>query len=372
MRAAIVGTGGIAKVHARIVHELYGTVVGVVGRTRSGASAFGVGEPYDDLARMLDEQKPDVVHICTPNHLHAEQTIAAFKAGAHVLCEKPMATITDDARRMMDAADRAKRVGAIAYCYRGYPLVQILRTRIATGEFGALRRVGGEYLSQDVIDPQKYVWHFTPGSVGRAFALMDYGVHWFDLVEHVTGLKITEVTAQFSTHQKSRTWRGGAGEGVRPNGAAKADGSVDVTNDLEEQADLLVRLENGAAGVATVSAVSPGHPNNIVLSVDGPERGFDWRQQEPNTYVERSSRGNTIRQRAPEDLPPDLGWMAMVPAGHAEGYVDAFRNVVREAWSAMRGEGGTYPTFADGLRGVALVDAAVESARNRRPVAVKS
>jgi predicted dehydrogenase len=178
MRAAIVGTGGIAKVHARLIHELGGTVVGVCGRTLGAAAAFGAGVPYDNLVRLLAEQKPDVVHVCTPNHLHAEQSIAAFAAGAHVLCEKPMAISREECLRMIEAADRAGRVGGIAYCYRGYPLIEVIRARVLAGNFGALRRIGGCYLSQDVLDPAKYVWHFTPGSVGPAFALMDYGVHW--------------------------------------------------------------------------------------------------------------------------------------------------------------------------------------------------
>jgi len=370
MRAAIVGTGGIAKVHARIVHELHGELVGVVGRTRASAEAFGIGAPYDDLARMLKEQKPDVVHVCTPNYLHAEQAIEAFRAGAHVLCEKPMAVSRTEALRMIEAADKAGKIGAIAYCYRGYPLIETLRARVAKGGFGRLRRVGGCYFSQDVFAPSKYVWHFTPGSVGPAFALMDYGVHWFDLAEYVTGDRIAEITALFSTHQEKRIWRGLPGEGPRPRGSATSDGGVEVDVDLEDQADMLIRFETGAAGSASISAVSPGHPNNLGLVADGSEGGFDWYQQSPNTYVERGVGGNVVHQRAPEALPAHLAWMSSVPAGHAEGYVDAFRNVVRPAWSAMRGEKAGYPTFADGLRGLILVEAAVKSARNRRPIEI--
>jgi predicted dehydrogenase len=368
MRAAIIGTGYIARVHGRLIGELQGRVIAVCGRTRSSAAQFGVGEPYDNISTMLREQRPDVVHVCSPNHLHAEQAIAALQAGAHVLCEKPLATSAEDARRMIDAAAKAGRIGAVAYCYRGYPLVEILRARVAAGGFGALRRVGGCYLSQDVVPPDKYVWHFSPGQVGPAFALMDYGVHWFDLLEFVTGERIREMLAQFSTHQRQRVWRGGIGEGPKPAGTQAADGSVQVDVRLEEQADLLIRLSNGAAGAATISGAAPGHPNTIILSADGPERGFDWNQQDANVYLERHPSGNTVRQRAPEDMPADRAWMTMVPAGHVEGYLDAFRNVIQQAWRAMQGEAMVYPTFADGLRGVRLVEAAVQSARTGRPV----
>jgi predicted dehydrogenase len=370
VRAAIIGTGGIAKVHVRLIRELGGELVGVCGRTLDSARSFATAVAYDDVTRMLREQKPDVVHVCSPNHLHAEHSIAAFESGAHVLCEKPMATNTDECRRMIDAAAKAGRIGAVAYTYRGYPLVEILRRKVADGEFGVLRRIGGCYLSQDVLPADKYVWLFTPGTTGRSYALMDLGIHWLDLVEYVTGARIHEITAQFSTHQQERIWRGGAGEGPRPLGSPTGDGGIRVGMTLEEQADLLIRLDNGAAGALTVSGLAPGHPNTIVLSADGPTGGFDWNQQEPNTYLHRTAAGNTLVQRRPEDLPDEAAWMSTLPAGHAEGYLDAFRNVVYRAWSAMQGKSMCFPSFSDGARGVRLVEAAIQSAADRRTVIV--
>ena len=369
-RAAIVGAGGIARVHARIIHEIGGSVVGVCGRTLASAEAFGPWPAYDNLNRLLTEQRPDVVHICTPNNLHAEQALASFAAGAHVLCEKPLATTVAEASRMVDAAAAAGRIGAVAYCYRGYPLIEVLRARVADGDLGTLRRVGGCYLSQDVFDADAYQWHFSPGTVGASYALMDYGVHWFDLVEYVTGARITEISAQFSTHQAQRTWRGAAGQGPKPAGKATDDGSVAVPVTLEDQADLLIRLDNGAAGACSVSAVSVGHPNTIVLSADGAKAGFDWNQQEPNVYCERSTAGTLVRQRTPSALPAARSWMSQLPAGHAEGYVDAFRSIVAQAWTAMQDADTGYPSFMDGLRGVQLVAAAVDSATRRQAVVI--
>ncbi len=369
MRAAIVGAGGIARVHARLIRELGGNLVGVCGRTLAAARAFDA-EPYDNLQQLLREQKPEVVHVCSPNHLHAEHSMMAFAAGAHVVCEKPMATNADSCRRMIEAAEQAQRLGAIAYTYRGYPLIEVLRRQVADGRFGALRRIGGCYLSQDVWAPDTYVWMFTPGTTGGSYVLMDLGVHWLNLAEYVAGTRILELSAQFSTHQKRRVWRGGAGQGPRPPGVAAADGAVAVETALEDHADLLLRFDNGAAGGLTVSGVSPGHPNTILLSADGAERGFDWNQQNPNVWIERGETGNTVRQRNPSDLPVALAWMSMLPPGHAEGYVDAFRNIVCQAWSAMRGEDVAFPGFADGLRGVSLVEAAIRSAVERRAVIV--
>ncbi|MFL5337659.1 MAG: Gfo/Idh/MocA family protein [Geminicoccaceae bacterium] len=362
MRVAIVGSGGIARIHARLVRELGGEVAAVCGRTLDGARSLGVGTPFDDLTAMLTTIRPDVVHVCTPNHLHAEQTIAALATGAHVLCEKPLATNSGDGRRMVEAATAAGRVGAVAYCYRGYPLLRALRRDVAAGRFGRLRRIGGVYLSQDVFAADKYQWHFSPGTVGSSYALMDYGVHWLDLAEFVTGRRIVAVTAQLSTHQGRRVWRGGAGQGPRPPGEEQVDGGAAVHFKLEDQADLLLRFEGGAAGALTVSAVSPGHPNHIALSVDGDLAGFDWQQERPNTCLERRPGAITVRQRDPDAMDPADRWSAGTPAGHPEGYLDAFRNVIAESWQAMGGEAVSYPSFADGLRGVELVERALASA----------
>ena len=138
MRAAIIGTGGVARVHARLIRELGGELVGVCGRTLQSARSFGAASAYDDVARLLKDQTPDVVHVCSPNHLHASHSIAALDAGAHVLCEKPMATSSAECQQMMEATAKAGRVGAIAYTYRGYPLVEMLRHKVAERVFGSL------------------------------------------------------------------------------------------------------------------------------------------------------------------------------------------------------------------------------------------
>jgi predicted dehydrogenase len=371
MRVAIFGSGYIARVHARIARELGGTVVAVCGRSLASAEAFGVGVAYDSVERLLAEQKPDVVHICTPNQFHAGQAIAAFAAGAHVICEKPLATSIDDASRMIEAADKAGRFGATMYNYRGYPLVETIRNRVRAGDLGTLRRVGGCYLSEDVCDPDKYVWHFTPGAVGPAFALMDLGVHWFDLVEYVTGRHFSEITAQFSTHQRRRIWRGRPGEGPRPEGRRMSGGEVEVDVGLEDQADLLVRLDGGAAGSVTVSALSVGHPNSIRIAFDGSERGIDWHQQEPDFYVERSPDGALVRQRRAEDQ-ANADTLAFLPKGHPQGYLDAFRNVMASAWQRMTTGEGSAPSFSDGLRGLHIVEAAVRSAAERKTIAIRA
>jgi predicted dehydrogenase len=372
MRAALIGAGYIARVHARLIRELGGEVVAVCGRTLSSASAFGMGNAYDNVTAMLRAEQPDVVHVCSPNPFHAEQTIAAFAAGAHVLCEKPMATSADDARRMIDAADKARRIGAIAYCYRGYPIVRELRRLVRGGYFGELWRVCGLYLSQDVFEPAKYQWHFTPGACGPSYALFDYGVHWLDLVQFISGQPINEVFAKFATRRRHRIWTGGAGQGPSPSGVTDSSGHIAVDFALEDQADLVITLGGGASGSVTIMALSPGNPNHIAISMDGSSGGFDWQQEQPNAFVERRLGQKIVRDRNPERLQPDDRWTAMVPAGHPEGYLDAFRNVVAESWHAMREGRGDFPNFSAGLRGLEIVEAGIASSVAKQPMAVSS
>jgi predicted dehydrogenase len=373
MRAAIVGSGGIARIHAALIEQIGGQVVAVCGRTLAGAQSLPFGNAYDNLSAMLRTERPDVVHVCSPNFLHKEHTIAALEAGAHVFCEKPLGTTGDEAARMVEAAQKASRIGAVGYCYRGYSAIWELRLALQSARFGDLRRVCGEYLSHDVVDPAKYVWHFTPGMCGPAFVLLDYGVHWFDLVEHVTGSRFVELCSQFTTHQRRRVWRGLPGEGPRPSqGKELADGGVEVEVGLEDHADLLFRLSDGACGSVTVFPASPGNPNHIVLSVDGSKGGFDWCQETADCFVDRSRGDKALRHRDPARLPADTGRIVAAPMGHPEGYLDAFRHVIDGAWRAMRGEDSSYPSFSDGLRGNIIVDAAIESARLRRPIEVKA
>jgi predicted dehydrogenase len=370
MRTAIVGTGGIAQVHARAIVALGGTVLGVCGSALQSAIDFGYGKPYADIHQMLSEQKPDVVHVCSPNGLHAEHAIAAFEAGAHVLCEKPLATSQADAEKMIEAAARAGRIGAVMYHNRGYPLVQLMRERIGRGDLGRLFRIGGCYLSDEALSADHFTWHFIPERVGSAFAMMDIGVHWFDLVEFVTGQSIVEMSANFSTHHKSRVWRGRPGQGARPSGR-EIEGGVEIDVSVEDHAELLVSFSNGASGSATISTVSAGHPNRLAISVDGSRIGLDWTQQEPDWYLERRNEGILKRYRTPNDLSPSKAFMSKLPAGHAEGHGEAFRNVISQAWLGMQGQAAEYPSFQDGMRGLRLVDAAVESATARCAVQIR-
>jgi predicted dehydrogenase len=330
-RAAVAGTGFVAGVHVRALRELGVPVVAVCGRSTAEAFAREVGAtPYDDLTKLLDAEEVDVLHVCTPNAVHAEQALAGLDRGLHVVCEKPLAVSTDEAEAMTAAADSAGVVAATCYQVRGYPLVQHMRTAVAAGELGVPQVVHGRYACDDLLGASGG-WRLDPAASGPSYVVGDLGTHWLDLAEHVTGLAVREVLAEF---------RG---------------------EPLEHYAALLLRLDGGAVGSLVLSAGMAGRKNQLLFECEGEAGGFTWDQEEPNTLLARSARGPA------QVVVKEAGPLARYPAGHAEGYGGAFRNLFAAIYGAIGGEAGrAYPTFEDGRRGVAILEAAVRSAREGR------
>jgi predicted dehydrogenase len=317
MRAAIVGGGFVGRVHARALAQIGVEVAGVWGR-------------QDDLAAKLDSEQPDVLHVCTPNALHAEQALAALGRGIHVVCEKPLTVSSEEAVRMVEAAAHAGLVGATCYHVRGYPNVDRMRAAVAGGELGEVRLVHGRYLCDDVLHGEGG-WRLRPESSGPSYVVADLGTHWLDLAEHVTGLRVLEVRAEF---------RG---------------------SPLEETAVLLLRLEGGATGSLLLSAAAAGRKNQLLFECEGSRGGLAWDQERPDELLHRHADAPTELLLKDAATSP-LAWY---PAGHAEGYGEAFANVFREIYRAVAGEEHEpFPTFEDGHRGVRAVEAAVASARS--------
>lgn len=331
VRAAIVGTGYVARVHAWALRELGVQIAAVCGRSTVAELGRELSAAaYDDLDALLAAERPDVLHVCTPNVAHAGQALLALERGVHVVCEKPLAVSTAEAADLVAAAAGSGLVAACSYHCRGYPLVERMRAEVETGTVDEVRAVHGRYACDDLFQLPTG-WRYDPASAGSSYVVGDLGTHWLDLAEHVTGLHVTDVLAEFSGEP------------------------------LEHWAALLLRFEGGVSGSLVLTAGSAGRKNQLVLEVDGAAGGLTWDQEEPNTLLLRHATEPT------RIVPKASGPLARYPAGHAEGYGDAFRNVFEQVYRAVRGEPHEpYPTFADGARGVAAVDAAVRSAREGR------
>jgi predicted dehydrogenase len=364
LRAAIVGTGGISRIHGWRLQDLGSTVVGVCGRDIAKARLIAdefrppgeVDSPaaaFDDLVAMLDATEPDVLHVCSPHGLHAQHALEGVSRGINVIIEKPMATSSADAQKLIAAAEAANVVATVCLTKRSYPMVAELRARILAGDLGDVNAVGGGFWSWDS-NHDDWGWGFDPAIAGASYATADLGVHWLDLAEHVTGRRIIEVDARFSTLRPTR-YRDG-----RP-----------VRVDAEDYVRVLIELTGGVVGSATFSGVTAGEPNGCSINVDGTEGAFIWKVDRPNEIVHRRADGSVATiTRNPDALAPAAARLSFAPAGHAEGFGDAFRNLFRDVYSAIGGADVSIPTLADGYRMVALVEAIQASARARRAVSI--
>jgi predicted dehydrogenase len=325
-RAAIAGTGFIARVHAGVLRSLGVELVAVC--SRSGSTDMRV-PAYRDLGEVFGAERIDVLHVCTPNALHAEQALLALDRGVHVVCEKPLAVSSAESARMVEAVEAGDLVGATCFHVRGYPLVERMRAAVAGGELGTIRVVHGRYFCDDAVRSLGG-WRLDPELSGPSYVTADLGAHWLDLAEHVTGQRITEVLAEFER------FSGGP---------------------LEDDATLLLRFDGGVVGSVRLSAVAAGRKNQLLFECEGDRGGFTWDQERPDVLLHR------LPEEPTRVLVKDEGPFALYPAGHAEGYGEAFRNVLANVYRAIGGEPhDPFPTFAEGDRNVRAIEAAVASA----------
>jgi len=232
-------------------------------------------------------------------------------------------------------------------------MVAELRSRILGGELGEVNAIRGGFMSWDS-NHDDWGWGFDPKIAGTSYATADLGVHWLDLAEHVTDRRITEVDARFSTLRPLR-YRNG-----QP-----------IKVEAEDYVRVFLDFTGGAVGSATFSGVTAGEPNGCSIDVDGTDGGFHWKVDRPNEIVHRRADGSvgTII-RNPDAMAVSAARLSFSPAGHAEGFGDAFRNLIRDVYSAIGGADVRYPTLADGYRMVSVVKAIQTSAQIRRAVSV--
>jgi predicted dehydrogenase len=355
LRAAIIGSGFMASVHAHAIRAAGADLVGLVGSSpESGnraADRLGAHRGMPTVDALVSDSDVDVVHICTPNNTHHDLAHAALSAGKHVICEKPLATSVVDAAALVDAARTHEAIATVPFVYRFYPLVREARTRVADGETGRLHFLHGSYLQDWLADEDDHNWRVDEvvGGPSRAFA--DIGIHWCDLMEYVTGHRITRLFATMAA--------------VLPrNGSGELPGTEDV-------AMLLFETNEGAVGTCHVSQVSWGRKNRLRFSFDGTAASFSFDQETPETLVVGRRDGTLALTRDPDTLSAPARRYSHLPAGHPQGYQACFNDFVADTYAAVRGDDPPgLPTFEDGLRAAVLTEAALTSARENHWVEV--
>jgi predicted dehydrogenase len=355
LRVAIIGTGMIAEVHARAVRTVAARLIGVLGsRPERGAQAAARwgGRGYVDLDDLLADG-PDVVHVCTPNATHAPYVRALLGAGIAVVCEKPLGMDAAEAHGLAELARRAGVVATVPFVYRYHPLVREIRSRVARGGLGRVLLMHGTYLQDWMLDSRAANWRVDPALGGGSRAFADIGSHWCDLVEFVSGERFDAASAQFALAHAER-----------PVGSDHAFGGVATRHrptavvETEDAAIVSLRTRSGVPASVVVSQVSAGRKNRLWFEIDGTSASAVFDQETPETVWFGTTNGASILRRAEAEPSPAQARLNAFPAGHAQGWGDAFAAFVADTYAAVRGEAPDgLPTFDDGARAADIVDA---------------
>tara|TARA_R110000868_G_scaffold237132_4_gene491279 strand:+ start:18925 stop:20040 length:1116 start_codon:yes stop_codon:yes gene_type:complete len=351
--------GSVHRVAARLDGD-YALVAGALSASPERAQASGVDAGlaadriYDDFTAMAQREARlkdgiEAVAIVTPNHLHLPVAREFLKRGIHVICDKPLTGTLADAKKLQAAAEKSEALFVLTHTYSGYPMVREAQARVASGELGDIRLVQVEY-AQDWLaeapapDNKQAAWRTDPARSGVGGAIADIGTHAWHLARFITGLQPEALAADLQSFVPGRT--------------------------LDDNAHVMMRFAGGARGMLWSSQVAAGQENALRIRVYGTRAGLEWEQEHPNQLsitplggarcvITPGLAGNTDASAR----------LVRVPAGHPEGYFEAFANLYREAASAIRAhrtgaalpEGVVFPSVADGVEGVAFVEACVRS-----------
>jgi len=361
VRAAVVGTGFMGRVHLEALRRL-GNVEAFTVNPRSEA----------EYQRALADPAVQAIHICTPNALHVPMAEAALVAGKHVLCEKPLATSSQDARKLVELA-RARRLrNCTCHNLRYYPMVQHMRRMREGGDLGEILVVQGTYSQDWLLYDTDWNWRIDARDNGPSRAWADIGSHWCDMAEHVTGLRITALCADLQTFHATRKRPKRSVETFTGKTLAPTDyAETPVTT--EDFGSAIFHMGARARGAFTASQVSAGRKNRLSIEIYGTKASAAWNQERPDElWIGHRNIANQIIIKDPALLNEGARSYADLPGGHSEGYDDTFKQTFRRFYQSIESPAvePEYPQFADGLRQLIILEAAMDSHRRRAWVEV--
>lgn len=310
-------------------------------------------------AQLPEGERMDFVTIVTPNFVHFDPAMMALEHGFHVVVEKPMTFTLEEAKQLEQKAHEKNLLLCLTHTYSGYPMVKQARAMFREGVFGKIRKVWVEYpqgwlskLSEREGNAQA-AWRTDPGKSGKAGCMGDIGTHAAHLAEYISGLQITHLCADLQIMVPGRA--------------------------LDDDGNVLLRFNNGATGVLMASQVAAGEENALKIRVYGEKGGIEWAQQEPNTLIVKWLDQPTQLLRAGGNFGDRLSSFAVkncrTPAGHPEGYLEAFANIyknfaltltARLTGTEPSAEAMDFPTASDGVRGMAFIDHVVASSSSEQ------
>lgn len=308
-------------------------------------------------AALPADQRMDFVTIVTPNFAHFAPAMMALEHGFHVVIEKPITFTLDEAKQLKKKVEETGLILCLTHTYSGYPMVKQAKQMVKDGALGKIRKVWVEYpqgwlskLSEREGNAQA-AWRTDPKKSGKAGAMGDIGTHAAHLAEYVSGLKITKICADLNAMVEGRM--------------------------LDDDGNVLLRFENGAAGCLMASQVAAGEENALKIRIYGEKGGLEWAQHEPNTLLVKWLDAPTQILRAGGNYGDRLSSYAVLntrtPGGHPEGYLEAFGNIYRNFARTLTAridgvnpipEALDFPTVEDGIRGMAFIDNVVLSSQS--------
>ena len=367
IRTAVIGTGFMGRTHLEALRRVENVDVVEVAATsldkaRAAAAGYNVLNATGDWRDVIADPSIDAVHITTPNDAHFPIAKAAFEAGKHVLCEKPLAMSVAEAEALV-ALQTAKGLrGAVNHNLRCYPMVQQMRSMREAGDFGEILVVQGTYSQDWMLYESDWNWRVDPAVSGASRVMADIGSHFFDMAEHVTGLKVSAVCSDLATFWPTRKQPKSGGESFSGK-LGVAGETVDTPVTTEDFGSTIFRMGR-ARGAMTASQVSAGRKNGLVLEIYGTKGGASWRQEAPDElWLGHRNDPNQLLLKDPSLLTEKARAYADYPGGHGEGYPDTHKQLFRRFYASIADPSLTpdYPQMADGLRQLKILDAELAS-----------
>jgi len=372
IKTAIFGTGFIGRVHLDAVRRLEGVEVAALSDVNLDTvqrlgDGFTVPMVTADYRKILNDPAIDAVHICTPNAQHFSMAKEALQAGKHVACEKPLATTVDEADELVALAAQTGLLNCVCHNLRYYPMVQQLRSMREAGELGEILAVHGTYSQDWLLYDTDWNWRIDPKVSGASRCMADIGSHWFDMAEHVTGLRVSSLCADLQTFHATRKEPTHAIESFANKLLGPGD-YIERQVDTEDFGAVIFRMGERARGCVVANQVSAGRKNRLSIEVCGTKASAAWDQERPNElWVGHRDKGNQLILKDPALLDLRARSYADLPGGHCEGYDDTSKQMFRRFYAAIGSPDSSpaYPQFVDGLRQMTILKAVLESDRTR-------
>jgi predicted dehydrogenase len=370
IQTAIFGTGFMGRVHLEAVRRVESVAAAAIaGRNQTAArrlgDAFSV-PVMTDYRQVLRDPAIEAVHICTPNAQHFSMATEALQAGKHVICEKPLTTTVAQAEELVALAARQGVRNCTCHNLRYYPMVQQMRRLREAGDLGDILVLQGTYSQDWLLYDTDWNWRVETKAGGPSRCMADIGSHWFDMAEHITGLRVSSLCADLQTFHPTRKQPKHSVE-TFANKLMGPEDYIETPVDTEDFGAVVFRMGARTRGCMTASQVSAGRKNGLSIEIYGTKSSVAWNQERPDELWQgHRDVGNEIFVKDPSLLKPGARSYADLPGGHSEGYDDTFKQVFRRFYASIaQPDAPEYPQFVDGLRQMKILDAVLASNQKR-------